>query len=144
MYKIIAIAVIWLLSIIIPSWLSYGAGVDKEATKFLKYRQSQQALVLAQEEEHKAKLTKQLKDKEDAIKSINKRHAAIVSGLRQRTERPDSVISKEVSSASVCTGTGSTGEQLYRQDAEFLIGEAAKADILREALKTCRSQLLEQ
>jgi hypothetical protein len=144
MYKVIAIAVIWLLSIIIPSWLSYGAGVDKEATKFLKYRQSQQALVLEQEEQHKIKLTKQLKDKEDAIKSINKRHNAIVSGLRQRTERPNPIISKEVSSALVCTGTTSTGEQLYREDAEFLIGEAAKADILREALKTCRTQLLEQ
>jgi hypothetical protein len=144
MYKIIAIAVIWLLSIIVPSWLSYGAGVDKEATKFLKYRQQQQALVLEQEQQHKAKLTEQLKDKEDAIKGINKRHAAIVSGLRQRTERPLTIPSvKEVSSASVCTGAGSTGEQLYRQDAEFLIGEAAKADILREALKTCRSQLSE-
>ena len=132
------------MSIIVPSWLSYGAGVDKEATKFLKYRQQQQALVLEQEQQHKAKLTEQLKDKEDAIKGINKRHAAIVSGLRQRAERPLTVPSvKEVSSASVCTGTGSTGEQLYRQDAEFLIGEAAKADILREALKTCRSQLSE-
>ena len=132
------------MSIIVPSWLSYGAGVDKEATKFLKYRQQQQALVLEQEQQHKAKLTEQLKDKEDAIKGINKRHAAIVSGLRQRTERPLTVPSvKEVSSAPVCTGTGSTGEQLYRQDAEFLIGEAAKADILREALKTCRSQLSE-
>ena len=145
MYKIIAVAVIWLLSIIIPSWLSYGAGVDKEATKFLKYRQSQQALVLEQQEQHKVKLTEQLKDKEDAIKSINQRHATIVSGLRQRTERPvASVSGKEVSSAPVCTGTGSTGEQLYRQDAEFLVGEAAKADILREALKTCRTQLLDQ
>ena len=145
MYKIIAVAVIWLLSIIIPSWLSYGAGVDKEATKFLKYRQSQQTLVLEQQEQHKVKLTEQLKDKEDAIKSINQRHATIVSGLRQRTERPvASVSGKEVSSAPVCTGTGSTGEQLYRQDAEFLIGEAAKADILREALKTCRTQLLDQ
>ena len=144
MYKTMAVAVIWLLSIIIPSWLSYGAGVDKEATKFLKYRQSQQALVLEQQEQHKVKLTEQLKDKEDAIKSINKRHAAIVSGLRQRTERPNTIPSKEVSSAPVCTGTGSTGEQLYREDAEFLIGEAAKADILREALKTCRIQLLDQ
>lgn len=142
MYKIIAIAVIWLLSIIVPSWLSYGAGVDKEATKFLKYRQNQQALVLQQEEQHKAKLTEQLKDKEDAIKGINKRHAAIVSGLRQRTERPITLaFSTETSGSSVCTGAGSTGEQLYRQDAEFLIGEAAKADILREALKTCRAQL---
>jgi hypothetical protein len=145
MYKIIAVIVIWLCSITITGWLSYGAGVDKEATKFIKYRQQQQTLVLEQQEQHKVKLTEQLKDKEDAIKSINKRHASIVSGLRQRTERPvtDPTV-KEASSASVCTGTGSTGEQLYRQDAEFLIGEAAKADILREALKTCRTQLLEQ
>lgn len=144
MYKLIAVIVIWLLSLMLTGWFSYKSGVDKEATKFLKYRQSQQALVLEQQEEHKTKLTAQLKDKEDAIKSINQRHAAIVSGLRQRTERPSTSIGKEASSASVCTGTGSTGEQLYREDAEFLIGEAAKADILRQALMTCRKQLLDQ
>lgn len=144
MYKIIAVAVIWLLSIIIPSWLSYGAGVDKEATKFLKYRQSQQSLVLAQEEEHKQQLVKQLKDKEDAIKSLNQRHVSIVNSLRQRTERPITLtFSTETSGSSVSTGAGSTGQQLYREDAEFLVGEAAKADILREALKSCRRQLEE-
>ena len=144
MYKIVAVSVIWLLSIIIPSWLSYGAGVDKEATKFLKYRQSQQALVLAQEEEHKQQLAKQLKDKEDAIKSLNQRHASIVNGLRQRAERPITLtFSTETSGSSIGTGAGSTGQQLYREDAEFLIGEAAKADTLREALKSCRRQLEE-
>ena len=144
MYKIVAVSVIWLLSIIIPSWLSYGAGVDKEATKFLKYRQSQQSLVLAREEEHKQQLVKQLKDKEDAIKSLNQRHASIVNSLRQRTERPITLtFSTETSGSSVSTGAGSTGQQLYREDAEFLIGEAAKADTLREALKSCRRQLEE-
>ncbi len=145
MYKIIAVIVIWLLSITITGWLSYGAGVDKEATKFSKYRQQQQAIVIEQEEQHKKLVVQQLKDKEDAIKTLNQRHASIVNGLRQRTERPNPISpSKEVNSAPICTGTGSTGEQLYREDAEFLIGEAAKADILREALKTCRRQLLEQ
>lgn len=144
MYKIVAVVIIWLLSIIIPSWLSYGAGVDKEATKFLKYRQSQQSLVLAQEEEHKQQLVKQLKDKEDAIKSLNQRHVSIVNSLRQRTERPITLtFSTETSGSSVSTGAGSTGQQLYREDAEFLVGEAAKADILREALKSCRRQLEE-
>lgn len=144
MYKIVVVVIIWLLSIIIPSWLSYGAGVDKEATKFLKYRQSQQSLVLAQEEEHKQQLVKQLKDKEDAIKSLNQRHVAIVNSLRQRTERPITLtFSTETSGSSVSTGAGSTGQQLYREDAEFLVGEAAKADILREALKSCRRQLEE-
>lgn len=145
MYKIVVVVIIWLLSIIIPSWLSYGAGVDKEATKFLKYRQSQQSLVLAQEEEHKQQLVKQLKDKEDAIKSLNQRHVSIVNSLRQRTERPITLtFSTETSGSSVSTGAGSTGQQLYREDAEFLVGEAAKADILREALKSCRRQLEEQ
>lgn len=144
MYKIVVVVIIWLLSIIIPSWLSYGAGVDKEATKFLKYRQSQQSLVLAQEEEHKQQLVKQLKDKEDAIKSLNQRHVSIVNSLRQRTERPITLtFSTETSGSSVSTGAGSTGQQLYREDAEFLVGEAAKADILREALKSCRRQLEE-
>lgn len=144
MYKIVVVVIIWLLSIIIPSWLSYGAGVDKEATKFLKYRQSQQSLVLAQEEEHKQQLVKQLKDKEDAIKSLNQRHASIVNSLRQRTERPITLtFSTETSGSSVSTGAGSTGQQLYREDAEFLVREAAKADILREALKSCRRQLEE-
>lgn len=144
MYKIVVVVIIWLLSIIIPSWLSYGAGVDKEATKFLKYRQSQQSLVLAQEEEHKQQLVKQLKDKEDAIKSLNQRHASIVNSLRQRTERPITLtFSTETSGSFVSTGAGSTGQQLYREDAEFLVGEAAKADILREALKSCRRQLEE-
>lgn len=144
MYKIVVVVIIWLLSIIISSWLSYGAGVDKEATKFLKYRQSQQSLVLAQEEEHKQQLVKQLKDKEDAIKSLNQRHVSIVNSLRQRTERPITLtFSTETSGSSVSTGAGSTGQQLYREDAEFLVGEAAKADILREALKSCRRQLEE-
>ena len=144
MYKIVVVVIIWLLSIIIPSWLSYEAGVDKEATKFLKYRQSQQSLVLAQEEEHKQQLVKQLKDKEDAIKSLNQRHVSIVNSLRQRTERPITLtFSTETSGSSVSTGAGSTGQQLYREDAEFLVGEAAKADILREALKSCRRQLEE-
>lgn len=144
MYKIVVVVIIWLLSIIIPSWLSYGAGVDKEATKFLKYRQSQQSLVLTQEEEHKQQLAKQLKDKEDAIKSLNQRHVSIVNSLRQRTERPITLtFSTETSGSSVSTGAGSTGQQLYREDAEFLVGEAAKADILREALKSCRRQLEE-
>lgn len=145
MYKLIAVVVTWLCSITIAGWLSYGAGVDKEATKFIKYRQQQQALVIAQEEQHKLSLVQQLKDKEDAIKTLNQRHAFIVNGLRQRAERPVTLtFSTENSGSFVGTGTGSTGQQLYREDAEFLIGEAAKADILREALKTCRRQLSEQ
>lgn len=135
MYKLIALVVVWGLSGI---W-AYNLGVDREAVKLLQYRQKQQALIIEQEQQHTIKLAAQLKDKENAIKTINKRHAVIVSGLRKRAERPPAPV-KEVVTPPVSSGAGSTGESLYREDAEFLIGEAAKADILREALNMCRKQ----
>ena len=82
-----------------------------------------------------------LTDKENEIKAINSKHDAIVSSLRNRPER---TTIKEVNNCSaVCARTGSTGEQLFREDAEFLIGEATKAMILRESLTACRRYLLE-
>lgn len=137
MYKIIAI--LWAVSLGVFSTVAYKAGAGKEAAKLLKYRNEQQVLIIQQETQHLSKLAEQTKDKEDAIKTINKRHASIVNGLRQRAERPVAIlVSKEASPAPISSGTRSTGESLYREDAEFLIGEASKADILREALKNCR------
>ena len=139
MYKIIAI--LWAVSLGVFSTVAYKTGAGKEAAKFLKYRSEQQVLIIQQETQHLSKLAEQTKDKEDAIKTINKRHASIVNGLRQRAERPVAIlVSKEASPASISSGARSTGESLYREDAEFLIGEAAKADILREALNMCRKQ----
>jgi hypothetical protein len=139
MYR--TLAILWALSLGVFSSVAYKTGADREAAKFLKYRNAQQVLVIQQEEKHLASLAEQLKDKEDAIKTINKRHAGIVNGLRQRAERPVPSISQETPVAPVSSGARSTGESLYREDAEFLIGEAAKADILREALTVCRKQL---
>ena len=80
-------------------------------------------------------------DKENEIKAINSKHNAIVSGLRNRPER---TIIKEINSCSaICTGAGSTGEQLFREDAEFLIREAQLAEILKASLTSCRRYLLE-
>ncbi len=95
----------------------------------IKYQDLQKKFVLTQ------------LDKENEIKAINSKHDAIVSSLRNRPER---ITIKETNNCSdVCTRTGSTGEQLFREDAEFLIGEATKAMILRESLTACRRYLLE-
>jgi hypothetical protein len=65
----------------------------------------------------------------------------VLSGLQARDARPPA------------TGTDSgrgpaagdaprfgTGAELYREDSEFLIGEAARADQIRAALRTCTAQ----
>lgn len=95
----------------------------------IKYQDLQKKFVLTQ------------LDKENEIKAINSKHDAIVSSLRNRPER--TTIKETNNCSAVCSGTGSTGEQLFREDAEFLIGEASKAMILKESLTACRRYLLE-
>lgn len=65
------------------------------------------------------------------IAAINDSLAAALVELRKRPARMP-----EVTRAS-CKGT--TGAELSGTDAEFLAGEAARADRQREALKTCYS-----
>ncbi len=78
-------------------------------------------------------------EKENEIKSINSKHTAIINSLRNRPERTP----KDESTSIVCAGAGSTGEQLFREDAEFLIGQAQLAEILKQSLTVCRRYLLE-
>lgn len=55
-----------------------------------------------------------------------------LNGLRDRPERP--------ATGSQATGTGqscATGTSLCRQDSEFLVREAARADTLRAGLEAC-------
>ena len=123
------------------AYFAHDYGVSKESKKLLEYQAAQKEALIVAQKQHQEELLKTQKEKENAIKALNKRHAAIVSGLQQRPSRPPEPAATEVSTAPVCSGTGSTGDRLYREDAEFLIGEAAKADILRQALKACRAQL---
>jgi len=79
--------------------------------------------------------------KEIEIQAINEHHQRVLSSLRERAPRnpPKPDTSKDPTAAAPqCAGTGSTGAELSREDAEFLVGEAAGADTLREALKSCR------
>ena len=89
------------------------------------------------------KLQEQQAEKEREIESINARHRALVSSLRERASRPATVPTPKAdptpAPAPQCAGEGSTGQRLYREDAEFLAGEAAKGDILRQALRAARA-----
>lgn len=113
------------------------------------YREAQRKLIEAAaakqrqiEDDLQTKLLQSLKEKEDAIKAINDTHERLVRGLRERASRRDTApvtIENPTITTFECTRAPGTGEGLSREDGEFLVGEAASADILREALKQCRA-----
>ena len=72
-----------------------------------------------------------VEEKNREIARIKRSHAAVVAGLQQRTERPAEL------PASPETAQNCTGSDLYRQDAEFLAGEAARADEYAIELQSC-------
>jgi len=77
-------------------------------------------------------------DKENEIFNINRKYNTIINGLRQRPERP--VVTETITKIepAICTGNGSTGQQLFREDAEFLIRQAQLAEVLKQSLIECR------
>jgi Sec-independent protein translocase protein TatA len=77
------------------------------------------------------------KEKDAKIASLNTRLGTALSSLSERPQRPPS--SSQGAPAS-CIGAGATGAQLSREDAEFLVREAARADSLRLALGQCYKQ----
>ena len=63
-----------------------------------------------------------IKAKDEKIASISKRNVELNRLLANRPSRPTD------NSQSPSTGSSCTGTQLYREDGEFLAGEAARAD----------------
>ena len=102
-----------------------------QAEEAMKARQKEQAL--------QTMLAQQRKEHQNEVRRLVSGHAALVDSLRQRADRPaDSPASvPQGASAGVKPATGCAGSQLYRQDGEFLAGEAARADQLRLALRAC-------
>lgn len=72
-----------------------------------------------------------VEEKNSEIARINRSHASVVARLQHRPERPAEVPASPAASQD-CSGAG-----LYRQDAEFLAGEAARADLYAIELRSC-------
>jgi len=67
--------------------------------------------------------------------ALRRRAAALADSLRNRHDRPaGSDVPTGPADPMACTGAGH-----YRSDAEFLVGEAARADQLRADLATCQA-----
>jgi hypothetical protein len=105
-------------------------GYSLEAARFDRYKAEQVSLVKDIQERHQTAADQIRKEKDAKIAAINNSLADALMQLRSRPSRA------QASSNGSC-GTGST---LSAEDAEFLVREAARADILRTGLEACYSQ----
>lgn len=87
------------------------------------------------EAELQSNMDKLRTEKNRELARLNTTVQRLSDSLRSRPDRP---LSGAAASARP-DSEGCTGAVVYRQDGEFLIGEATRADQLRIALKTCQS-----
>lgn len=114
---------------------------DKEKTQqYAAYAEAQES-ARQKEQEMQASADKLRKEKDAEIRNINARATALANSVRERPSRPSPETSTMPSTTSAgCAPTSCTGAGLSREDAQFLAGEAARADELRAALKQCHAQ----
>lgn len=124
------------------------AGLSEVRAKWEKQRAADAALL--------AQLTSRAREREQALqftadklrqeKTLEIRHLsaardAALRELRNRDKRP--AVGNGAAATSSPAGAGAaascTGAQLFRQDAEFLVWEAARADEVRASLIECRA-----
>lgn len=71
------------------------------------------------------KANKELSDEKSIISD---KHAALVNSVRKRPSREDGI--QQIDNTSSCPPPANTGASLYREDGEFLAGEAAAAEVI--------------
>jgi hypothetical protein len=74
------------------------------------------------------------KDRDAKVKDLNRKLQSVNAELQQRKERD----SRESTNTTACSGA--TGAELSREDAEFLVREATRADEVVVQLNYCIAQ----
>jgi len=111
--------------------------VETERSKVVAEEESKNSLAeLAMKKESEA----QMRLLNEKNKSLNSTVATLTRELRNRPDRPTSTSGSDVSGNTANVNSGATGKELYRADAEFLIGEAARAEQVRNQLEYCVSK----
>ena len=105
-------------------------GYSIEASRFERYKAMQAEQTKKAQEEHQVAADGIRKEKDVQIASINNQLLDAVSQLRSRPNRAQ----------ASSNGQDGTGRALSAEDAEFLIREAARADIIRTGLGACYKQ----
>lgn len=126
-------------------WRGYAAGKDTvqqkwDAEKVKTERAAQVAADKVRQTERalQTQADSHQKEKRDAIDSLAREHRAALYSLRNRPQRAAGAVPDPAGSAQ--GQPGCTGAELSREDAEFLVGEAARADTLRVELEACYVQ----
>lgn len=113
---------------------------DKEkAEQYAAYAKGQE-LARQKEQQLQADADRLRRDKDAQIRNINARATALANSLRDRDSRTAQASPSASHTSTGQTGSRCTGSELSREDAEFLAGEAARADQLRAALRQCVAQ----
>lgn len=108
-------------------------GYSLESARFDRYKANQIAQTQKAQETHQQAADQIRKEKDAQIAFINNQLVDAISQLRQRPNRAQTAANGQIT--SYCTGS-----QLYAEDAELALREAARADTIREALKACYKQ----
>lgn len=86
------------------------------------------------EAELQANMDKLREEKNRETAKLRRTVAALTDSLRDRPERPAVPASTSAGDA----GRGCTGAELYREDAELVVAESERAEIIRITLKKCQ------
>ncbi len=137
------------ISLAATAWFAHSKGVqsgksqiqsqwDKEVAAMALAQAAELERAMAKTAELQAQVEQITRSHRNEISRISREHSALVDSLRDRPEaRAGAGGVSEDSGAGASDRTGSTGLQLSRPDATFLVGEAARADQLRVALVAC-------
>lgn len=110
--------------------LAMYLGYSFEHSRFVAFKVTIAAETATKEKTYQAAADKIEKEKNAQIASINNQLVDAISELRKRPNRAQ----------SAGNGSCGTGATLSAEDAEFLIREAARADIIRSGLSACYQQ----
>lgn len=124
------------LSLFYAGWFVNGSRWEAKHESLIRSYQEEALLAQkkarATEQALQATIDRERTTHETKIRTINTQLVAALNELRERPTRTSVVYTK-----SPCDCPGARGSQLFREDAEFLTREAARADRLATALQAC-------
>jgi hypothetical protein len=134
----------------VAGWLLYATGRDAGRgqvqtlwdSQMLATAQAmtqQMNLARSREQALQAQTDQIQQERRHEVAKLARSHAAALERLRQRPERPAGGDGVPEAARAGGNERSCTGRELFREDGNFLIGEAARADELRLQLVACQA-----
>lgn len=116
------------------------AAWDKEKAKLAEEYAKAQAAAREKEQQLQAQADQLREETNAKTQELAVRAASLADSVRKRPERTAPASTVSSTAGAVCPACSCTGATLSREDAGFLVREAARADELRIALDACVRQ----